>query len=134
MTKTIIKTRVSNARLKLAAADTGMALAQNQQKSPKQTLVGVMQCRAEALQRLDTIIAKGEVSVVELRAILSLLEGFAFRLLEDAVGFALHEYRGGGQDFSGTFSTLRRVARELRDPLTQYQPGRRAPVPYRALP
>jgi hypothetical protein len=119
------KTR-SRARLKLTAAATSVALALAQ-ADPFAT---IMQGRAEALKRLEAVLAKGETSIAELRAVLPLLEGFAMRLLEDAIGCACH-VAGGGH--GNVFSILQGVVEELKNPSRPYQPGRSKPKSYPPL-
>jgi hypothetical protein len=110
------KTR-SHARLKLAAATAGTALALAQ----ADPFGIIMQGRAEALRRLEAVLSKGETSIAELRAVLPLLEGFAMRLLEDAIGCLAHQLNGGQGSYG---QILRGVVGELKNPQWPYQPGR----------
>ena len=119
------KTR-PHARLKLAAAAAGTALALAQ----ADPFAIIMQGRAETLRRLEAVLAKGTTSIAELQAILPLLEGFAKRLLEDAIGCACHVARGG---HGNVFSILQGVVEELKNPSRPYQPGRSKPKSYPPL-
>ncbi len=117
MNAIITKTRpraTARRRKLLAIADAALALN------------NVTQQRREALARLEAIIAKGQTSPAELRAILPLLEGHARGLLEDVIG----ALSCGSSVWS---DMLRYLPRELRRPTTQYQPGLAAPVPYPPL-
>lgn len=125
----MIATKTKNrphAGLKLTAAATSVALALAQ-ADPFAT---IMQGRAEALQRLEAVLAKGETSITELRAILSLLEGFSARLLEDAIGCLAHLLRSGQGSYD---QILRGVVGELKNPQHPYQSGRAKPKAYLSL-
>jgi hypothetical protein len=116
----------THAGLKLAAAATGVALALAQ----ADPFGIIMQGRAEALRRLEAVLAKGEASIAELQAILPLLEGFVMRLLEDAIECGYHVAGGGHGD---VFSILQAVVEELKNPRHPYQPGRSKPKSYPPL-
>lgn len=117
---TVTKTR-ANARLKLAGSVAAASLAFTQEQVPAH----VMRGRAEALRLLEQIIADRQASVDQLEAILTHLEGFAGRLMEDCIGCLA---MGGNWG-----STLLLVVDDLRSPSHQYQPGRAKPVPYQPL-
>jgi hypothetical protein len=119
------KTR-PHAGLKLTAAANSVALA----LAHADPFATIMQGRAEALQRLEMMLAEGEASIAELRAVLPLLEGFSARLLEDAIGCLAHQLRGGQGSYD---QILRGVVGELKNPQHPYQSGRAKPKAYLPL-
>jgi hypothetical protein len=79
--------------------------------------------RAEALSRIEALLAKGSATFDELEAIVPLLEGHARGLLEDVIGAKSCGSQAWGE-------MLAYLPRELRKPSVQYQPGLGRPVPY----
>ena len=112
-TATVSKTKATSKRKAKALAIADASLALNR----------LALDRAEALLRIEALLAKGSATFDELEAIVPLLEGHARGLLEDVIGA-----KSCGSSAWGEM--LAYIPKELRNPHTQYQPGLAAPVPY----